>query len=269
MAVALITGASSGIGEQFAYALAREGYALAITARRKDRLDTVAAQARRLGAPEVQTFAADLSAREAPHRLYEQVRTAGLKLDLLVNNAGFGTRGRFDHLPLDRELEQIDLNIRALVELTHLFLPAMIAARAGTVMNIASTAAFQSVPFMATYAATKAFVFSFSLALHHELEGTGVNVMALCPGATHTEFQEISGNGDALVPSFAYMAPETVAAQGVQAMKKKRAVCINGLMNTFTTEIQRIVPRGLVARIAGRLYRPPRSDRSGSEQTAI
>jgi len=256
VAVALITGASSGIGEQFAYALAREGYALALTARRKDRLDAVAAEARRRGAPDVHIFPADLSAREATRQLYEEIAEAGIKLELLVNNAGFGTRDRFDHLPLEREVEQINLNIRALVELTHLFVTDMIAARQGTVINIASTAAFQSVPFMATYAATKAFVLSFSLALHHELTGTGVNVMALCPGATRTEFQQVSGNGDALVPSFAYMDAPTVVAQALRAAKKKRAICINGVMNNVTAELQRMVPRGLVARIAGRLYRP-------------
>ncbi len=257
MAVALITGASSGIGEQFAYALAGEGYTLVLTARRKDRLEAVAAQARRRGAPEVKIFAADLSQRDAASRLYGDITAGGLKIELLVNNAGFGTRGRFDHLPLERELEQIDLNITALVALTHLFLPDMIAARQGTIINVSSTAAFQSVPFMATYAATKAFVQSFSLALHHELTGTGVNVMSLCPGATRTEFQAVSGNGDALVPSFAYMDAQTVVAQGLRAAKKKRANCINGVMNNFTTEVQRIIPRGLVARIAGTLYRPP------------
>ena len=135
MAVALITGASSGIGEQFAYALAREGYALALTARRTDRLDTVAAEARRRGAAQVNVYPIDLSARAAAHQLYEQIAGAGIKLDLLINNAGFGTRGRFDHLPLEREREQIDLNIGALVELTHLFVTDMIAARQGTVIN--------------------------------------------------------------------------------------------------------------------------------------
>ena len=137
MPVALITGASSGIGEQFAYALAREGYALALTARREDRLEAVAAEARRRGAPDVKYLSRRSErARPAPAELYGQVAGGGLKIDLLVNNAGFGTRGRFDHLPLERELEQIDLNITALVALTHLFVPDMIAARQGTVINV-------------------------------------------------------------------------------------------------------------------------------------
>ncbi len=182
MPAALITGASSGIGEQFAYFLARDGYTLALSARREDRLRAVAAEARRRGAPAVSVFPADLGQRPAAAELYGQVAAAGLKIELLVNNAGFGTRGRFDHLPLERELEEIDLNVSALVALTHLFLPGMIASRKGTVINVASTASFQPVPHMATYAATKAFVLSFSQGLHYELTGSGVNVMALCPG---------------------------------------------------------------------------------------
>jgi short-subunit dehydrogenase len=196
MPVALITGASSGIGEQFAYSLAREGYGLALTARRDDRLQGVAAQARKLGAPDVRTFGADLSLRTAPEELYRAVAAAGLKIELLVNNAGFGTRGRFDTLALERELEQIDLNITALAALCRLWLPEMVAAGRGSIINVASTAGYQPVPYMSTYAATKAFVVSFSLALHYELDGTGVNVMALCPGATRTEFQAVARNGD-------------------------------------------------------------------------
>jgi len=256
VAVALVTGASSGIGEQFAYALAGEGYTLALTARRKDRLDAVAAEARRRGAPEVKIFAADLSQRDAAPGLYGDITAGGLRIELLVNNAGFGTRGRFDHLPLERELEQIDLNVTALVALTHLFLPDMIAARQGTVINVSSTAAYQSVPFMANYAATKAFVLSFSLALHYELAGTGVNVMALCPGVTRTEFQAVADNAVAMVPSFAYMDARTVVAQALRAAKKKRAICINGVMNNVTAEVQRLIPRRLVARLAGAIYRP-------------
>jgi uncharacterized protein len=257
MACALITGGSSGIGEQFAYALAREGYALALTARREDRLRAVAAESQRLGAPAVSIFATDLSQRPAPGKLYDDVTAAGLRVEMLINNAGFGTRGRFDHLPLDRELEQIELNIEALVALTHLFLPDMIAARRGTIINVASTAAFQPVPYMSTYAATKAFVSSFSMGLHCELADSGVNVMALCPGATRTEFQEVANNADAMLPSFAYMDAKTVVAQALRAAKKRRYLCINGMFNVFGTEAQRLVPRWLAARVAGMMYRPP------------
>ena len=167
---------------------------------------------------------------------------AGLNIDLLVNNAGFGTRGRFDQLPLDREIEQIDLNITALVALTRLWLPDMIAARRGTIINVASAAGFQAVPHMATYAATKAFVVSFSLALHYELDGTGVGVMALCPGATRTEFQAVARNGDT-VPSFMYMEADTVVAQALRAARRNRSMYINGALNRVATEAQRLAPR--------------------------
>jgi uncharacterized protein len=255
LALALITGASSGIGEQFAYTLAREGCGLALTARREDRLQAVAAQARSLGAPAVDVFPADLSQRPAPAQLYRAVVSAGLNIDLLVNNAGFGTRGRFDHLALEREIEQIDLNITALVALTHLWLPEMIAARRGTIINVASAAGFQPVPYMATYAATKAFVMSFSLALHHELEGTGVGVMALCPGATRTGFQAVAGNDDTMT-SFFYMEANTVVAQAVRAARRNRSMYVNGALNRMMIAAQRAVPRWLVAKIAGMIYRP-------------
>jgi short-subunit dehydrogenase len=255
MALALITGASSGIGEQFAYALARERYALALTARREDRLRLVAAKAQNLGAPAVNLFACDLAQRSAPSELYEKVTAAGWEIDLLINNAGFGSRGRFDQLALARELELIDVNVSALVALTHLFLPGMIAARRGTIINVASSAGFQPVPYMAIYAATKSFVVSFSLALHQELCDTGVHVMALCPGATRTEFQAVA-HTDGTMPSFVYMDAETVVAQALRAARKKRAVCINGALNKVATEAQRIAPRGLVTKIAGILFRP-------------
>jgi short-subunit dehydrogenase len=255
MAVALITGASSGIGEQFAYALARERYTLALTARREDRLRVIAAKAQSLGAPATYVFGCDLSQRAAPSDLHDKVTSAGLSIDMLINNAGFGTRGRFDQLAPERELEEIDLNVSALVALTHLFLPGMVAAGRATIINVASAAGFQPVPYMATYAATKSFVISFSLALHQELNDTGVHVMALCPGATRTEFQAVA-HTDGTMPSFVYMDPETVVAQALRAARKKRAVCINGAFNRMATEAQRIAPRGLVTRIAAMIFRP-------------
>ncbi|MGH7907718.1 MAG: SDR family NAD(P)-dependent oxidoreductase, partial [Candidatus Binataceae bacterium] len=165
MATALITGASSGIGEEFAYALAREKYDLALVARRGDRLKSVGQKARAFGAARIKTIMADLSRRDTPGLIYRELEKDGTGVDYLVNNAGFGTRGRFHRMPLARELEEIDVNVTALVALTHLFAPGMAARRRGTIINVASTAAFQPLPFMATYAATKAFVVSFTIAL--------------------------------------------------------------------------------------------------------
>ncbi len=255
MTTALITGASSGLGEEFAYQLARERYDLALVARRRDRLEQVATKARQLGAANVSIFASDLSARGAAAALHSEVTKAGLEIGYLVNNAGFGTRGAFAELPIDRELEEINLNVSALVTLTRLFVPAMVARKSGTIINVASTAAFQAVPWMATYAATKAFVLSFSEALARELKDTGVTVLALCPGPTRTEFQSVADTDSASMPNFAYMDAATVVAQGIESARRKKAVRINGIANYLMAQSTRLAPRALAAMIAGAMFR--------------
>jgi len=255
VAAALITGASSGLGEEFAIQLAREKHELVLVARREDRLRDVASRARNLGAGTVTVISSDLGRPAAADELFKQVGAAGIAVDYLVNNAGFGTRGRFDQVPLDREIEEINLNVNALVALTHLFLPAMVAARRGTVINVASTAAFQPVPWMATYAATKAFVLSFSEALSTELQGTGVSVLALCPGPTRTEFQKVADVEHTGVPSFAYMDAPTVVRQAIESARRGKAVRINGVINTIMAQTTRFAPRALVRRISGAMFR--------------
>ncbi|HTR63247.1 MAG TPA: SDR family oxidoreductase [Candidatus Binataceae bacterium] len=255
MPAALITGASSGLGEEFAIQLAREKHDLVLVARREDRLRDVADRARSLGAGKVTVIASDLGRADAAADLFRQVGAAGIAVDYLVNNAGFGTRGRFDQVPLDREIEEINLNVSALVALSRLFLPAMVAAKTGTIINVASTAAFQPVPWMATYAATKAFVLSFSEALSTELQGTGVTVLALCPGPTRTEFQQVASVEHSGVPSFAYMDAPTVVRQAIESAKRGKAVRINGVINTIMAQSTRFVPRGLVRRISGAMFR--------------
>ena len=252
---ALITGASSGLGEEFAIQLAREGFALVLVARREDRLQAVAERARESGAPEAAVLAADLSRPEAPAEIHRRLANEGVAIDWLVNNAGFGTRGRFDRAPLDREIEEINLNISSLVALTRLFIPAMVERRSGIVVNVASTAAFQPVPWMATYAATKAFVLSFSEAIAEELRGSGVTVTALCPGPTRTEFQQVAGVEDSAFPSFAYMDAATVVREAIAAARSGKSVKINGMINTLMAESTRIAPRALVRRIAGAMFR--------------
>jgi uncharacterized protein len=255
MTTALVTGASSGLGEEFAYQLARERYELVLVARRKDRLEQVATKSRELGSGKVTIFASDLSAPGAAAGLHSEVTSAGLEIGYLVNNAGFGTRGAFAELPIERELEEINLNIGALVALTRLFIPAMVARRSGTIINVASTAAFQAIPWMATYAATKAFVLSFSEALARELKNTGVTVLALCPGPTRTEFQSVADTDNAAMPSFAYMDAATVVAQGIDAARRKKAVRINGIANFLMAQTTRVAPRALAATIAGAMFR--------------
>jgi short-subunit dehydrogenase len=256
MTTALITGASSGLGEVFAYQLAQKGYDLVLTARREGRLATVAAKARETGIGRVEIIAADLGQHDAPAAILRELETRGLKVDYLVNNAGFGTSGRFDRLPLERELEEIALNVTSLVALTRLLLPAMVERRDGTIINVASTAAFQAVPYMSTYAATKAFVLSFTEGLAGELAGTGVKVLALCPGPVKTEFQAVAKNEKGTVPSFAYLDAQTVVAQGIAAADSGRTVHIAGVMNFITAELTRFMPRALISQLARRIYRP-------------
>jgi uncharacterized protein len=255
MATALITGASSGIGERFAYALAQQNYGLVLVARRQDRLQAVAAKAKEIGAPRTEIVASDLGRSDAPLELQARLAAVPIEVDYLINNAGFGTTGRFDRLPLVREIDEIELNVTALVALTRLFLPPMVERRRGTIINVASTAAFQPVPYMATYAATKAFVLSFTEAIAVETAGTGVRILALCPGPVRTEFQAVAKNENALMPSFAYLDADTVVKQALAAVAHGRRVRINGIMNATGAVAARVLPRALVTAIAGRIYR--------------
>ena len=256
MPTALITGASSGLGEQFAYALGREHYDLVLTARREDRLAAVAGRARAAGAGAVRIIGADLAQRETPAALHQQLTADGVQVDYLVNNAGFGTTGRFHLLPPERELEEIELNVTSLVALTRLFVPAMVERRGGTVINVASTAAFQATPYMATYGATKAFVLSFSEAVAAELKGTGVTVMALCPGPVRTEFQKVANNERMRFPSFIWTEADRVVHEGIAAAASGRSLCVAGAINNAMVIAGRFTPRSLSTLISSKLLRP-------------
>jgi uncharacterized protein len=253
---ALITGASSGLGEQFAYALAREKYNVALTARREDRLRNVADRAKELGAGRAEIIAADLARRGTPLEICQHLQREQIAIDYLVNNAGFGTRGHFDCLPLDREIEEIDLNVTAPVALTRLLLPGMVERRHGTVINVASTAAFQAVPYMSTYAATKAFVLSFTEGLAGELAGTGIRVLAFCPGPVKTEFEAVAHTEKSMMPGFVYTDAQRVVAGAIAAAASGRTVYIAGALNFTMAQLTRFVPRALVNRLARNFYRP-------------
>ncbi|MBY8828035.1 SDR family NAD(P)-dependent oxidoreductase [Hephaestia mangrovi] len=255
MATALITGASAGLGTHFALALAREKHDLILVARREDRLQQLAQLVREKHGVDAHVFAADLAKKSAVGKLVEAVSRQGLAVDLLVNNAGFGARGAFAEMDRTMQARMIDLNCRALMELCHGFLPDMLASRSGAILNVASTAAFQPGPWMAVYYATKAFVLSFSEALHEEVKDRGVHVSALCPGPTRTEFAEIADMGDSeLFKRFA-SAPEQVVADGLKALKANRAVAVSGAMNKTMAASIRFTPRGLARRIAGSLQK--------------
>lgn len=247
-AVTLITGASAGLGLDFARQLSAKGRRLVLVARRKDRLDALVTE---LG--NGRAIGEDLSLPGAIDRLMADLAAHGEHVDLLVNNAGFGLTGRFAELDGRRQRQMIDLNCGALTELAHAVLPAMIERKLGAILNVASTAAFQPGPGMAVYFATKAFVLSFSEALHEEVKKNGVIVSALCPGPTATEFGEVAGFGPSnLLDKVAADSPSVVRA-GLDGLEKGRAIIIPGLMNKSTAQAHRFFPRSWVRRAAGML----------------
>jgi uncharacterized protein len=244
--VALVTGASAGLGVDFARQLSAKGYRLVLAARRKDRLEALAKE---LG--NARAVAIDLSKANAVTKLMADVDEHGETVDLLVNNAGFGLIGRFAELDAKRERQMVDLNAGALTELCRAVAPAMIRRKSGAILNVASTAAFQPGPKMAVYFATKAFVLSLSEALHEELKPYGIKVSCLCPGPTHTEFGEVAGfNGNGLFDRIA-MSSEEVVRTGLAGLDKNRAVVVTGLFNKVVAASTRFAPRSLARKIAG------------------
>jgi short-subunit dehydrogenase len=242
--VTLITGASAGLGVDFARQLAARGERLVLVARRKDRLDALATE---LGNARV--VALDLGQAGATQRLMADLADHGERVACLVNNAGFGLAGRFADLDGARQRQMIDLNCGALTELAHAVLPAMIAAGKGSILNVASTAAFQPGPGMAVYFATKAFVLSFSEALHEEVKAQGVTVTALCPGPTATEFGEVAGwAGNAMIDKLSARSGDVVRA-GIAAMDSGRAVAIPGMINKAGAQGHRLLPRWLLRKV--------------------
>ena len=253
--VALVTGASSGIGAALARRIAREGRHVALVARRLNMLEALAREIERDAKVSAHAITCDLLAPGAPAELQAEVERRGLTVDWLVNNAGFGTVGRFYKLPLERELEELRLNVGVLMELTRRFMPAMVKRGQGAVVNISSMAAFAPGPYMATYCATKAFVMSFSESIANEAKDTGVHVLCVCPGFTRTEFQDRAHVDTNQIPSFVWMSAEEVADQAVRAVGRG-PVLVNGRMNSLTTVVTRLVPRGLLTRMVGGFLKP-------------
>jgi uncharacterized protein len=253
MNTTLITGASSGIGEVFARKLAAQGHNLLLVARSEDKLINLCNELGRSKSTHAQYVMMDLSERDAPARLFEETQKRGLEIDFLINNAGFGSMGDFAKLGIERELDMIDLNVRSLVELTHRFLAPMRERKSGSIINVASTAGFQPVPFMATYAATKAFVLSFSEALWEENRPYGVKVMALCPGVTETNFFDAAKIQRP--PARIAQTPEAVVDAALRGLARGKSHVISGWSNFLVTESERLLPRSVVARIAGAMLR--------------
>jgi short-subunit dehydrogenase len=249
----LITGASSGIGEVFARKLAARGDNVLLVARSEDKLMTLCNELGRINSIRAQYVAIDLSKPDAPAQLFAETQKRELEIDFLINNAGFGSMGDFTKLDLTRELNMIDLNVRALVELTQRFLVPMRERKGGAIINVASTAGFQAVPFMATYAATKAFVLSFSEALWEENRSHGIKVMALCPGVTETGFFEAASID--LPPMRAVQSADDVVETALRGLKRGKGHIISGWANFMMIESERLVPRSFVARMAGKVLR--------------
>lgn len=250
---ALITGASTGIGSVFARRLAAEGARLILVARSQDKLDALAGELRGQGT-EVTVLAMDLSLPDSAKELQLATDALGLKVDILVNNAGFGTHGHVLHADADRYGEQIQLNCSTLVGTSTRYLPGMVERGAGAIINIASTAAFQPIPHMAVYGATKAFVLSFTQALWAETQGTGVKVLAVCPGATDTPFFEIAGESAA---AGNMRTPEQVVDTAMSAIRGNKPSVVDGRLNSFVARVAvKLLPEKLVIAVAGRVMRP-------------
>jgi short-subunit dehydrogenase len=253
MNTTLITGASSGIGEVFARKLAARGRNVLLVARSEEKLITLCNELGRSNSIRAQHVTMDLSQPESPARLFDETEKRGLTVDMLINNAGFGSFGDFTRLELERELNMIDLNVRSLVDLTYRFLVPMRQRKQGAIINVASTAGFQAVPFMATYAATKAFVLSFSEALWEENRPHGIKVMALCPGVTETNFFEAARGQKP--PARVAQSPEDVVETALRGLARGKSHIVSGWSNRAMTEAERLAPRDLVTRIAGRMMR--------------
>jgi short-subunit dehydrogenase len=253
--IALITGASSGIGAEFARQLAASGMDVILVARRADRLEELSREVEDKSGVNCHVIVSDLSRPGAPEEVFRQTEAKGLAVEWLVNNAGFGTNGRFETLPLEREIEEIQLNVAALVALARLYVPGMVARGRGHIVNLGSVGSFVPTPYMATYSATKAFILSFSEALATELSGKGVKVLALCPGATRTEFQTVAGVSES-VPDFTYMTAEAVVRLAINAARSGKRTLVPGWMNKTMIASTRFTPRSILARVAGSMFAP-------------
>jgi hypothetical protein len=250
---ALVTGASAGIGAALAQELAASGTNLVLTARRKERLEELAKKLAAAYKVSTEVFSADLAECNAPDKIFAFTRDKGIEVGLLINNAGFGSYDEFVTSELPRQLDMVQVNCSAVVHLTQLFLPRMIQRQRGDVLILASTASFQAVPYISTYAATKAFDLLFAEGLAEEMKPYGIRVCALCPGSTESEFLAVAGQ-----PKFARNAEtaEKVAHTGLKALAAGRSYVISGFGNYLGAHGERLVPRRFVTKIAAGMFKP-------------
>ena len=264
MKVTLITGASSGIGEAFARRLAADKHNLVLAARSENKLHQLCDELMLEHGITAHYIVVDLTDSEADEKLFSETERHGMEVEWLINNAGFGSMGDFARLNLETELEMIKLNITALVALTHRYLQKMRARKSGTIINVASTASFQPVPFMATYAATKAFVKSFSEAIAEENRPFNITITALCPGPTETNFFDAANIGTNIKDAFmkkGMQTPEEVVEAGLDAVKSGKPSVISGWTNYLTARLGNFVPNSLITRAVGGVLRPKFEDK--------
>ena len=251
---ALVTGASRGLGKYFARALAARQHHLVLVARNSDRLMAVAADIKKAHAILTEPLSLDLASREAGQRLADELHARGLKIDLLVNNAGFGEQGEFVQLSLTRQLEMINLQTATIVELTYALLPAMIEQRRGGIINVSSMAGFQPIPYATIYSATKSFLTTFSLALEAEVHRHGINVVTVCPGRLSPDLEEPIDQERKKVPGSEH-SHEEVVQKALETLDRGGGLVIPGVANKFAAFAERFVPRGKVARLVAKMSR--------------
>jgi uncharacterized protein len=249
--IALVTGASSGIGEQLARRLAERGHDLVLVARDSARLEVLAKEVESAFGATARVLPADLTDPAQLRLVEDRCHDRVAPIEVLVNNAGFGTFGAFHSLDLDTEIREIQLNVVALVRLTHAAAAVMVERGTGGILNVSSLAGFQPGPMNATYGATKAFVTSFTEAVHEELKGSGVSVTVLCPGFTRTGFQVAANVPAAEVPGFMWQEADQVATTGLDALAKNRAIAIPGPLNKALGAFSSVTPHAITRRIGG------------------
>ncbi|MDE3181711.1 MAG: SDR family oxidoreductase [Acidobacteriota bacterium] len=255
MEYALITGASGGIGESFARALAARKSNLILVARSEEKLKVLGDELAKAHGIMAESVALDLSEPGAASKLFETVERRGLQASLLINNAGFGAQGRAWEIDFTRQAQMMRLNIQALVEITSLFLPRMIQKRRGGVINVSSTASFQPLPYTSVYAASKAFVTSFSMGLAEEARPYGISVVTLCPGTTRTNFFE-AGEYKSMNMRMAFQSPEAVARAGLKQLDRGGGLVVSRKMDEVLILAERLLPRSWVARLTAGIFRP-------------
>ena len=253
----LITGASAGLGLEFARLFAADSCNLVLVARRGDKLEELAVELRQTHSVQVEVIRSDLTMPDAPREIFDEVASKQRTIDIVVNNAGFGLRGKLAEIDLDRQLDMVRLNVLSLLHLTRLFLPGMLERGSGGILNVASTAAFQPGPNMAVYFASKAFVLSLTDALVEELRGTGVKVTCLAPGPTVTEFARAAEMEDARLFNMGAMSAEAVARIGYRGFLRGKSLVVPGVGNKLLAQGTRFMPRWIVRKIAAGLSGGP------------